>query len=172
MKIFGGGPKSLYYSLYKTKPPHHIPDRPQCFNYYLFCVCVCETCFSLVRSGVSVRSSSLGRVPCTNTDMGPRPQECVASSHLINGCTCGSNSTDQLQLFSLKVHSNIYFCLLCMYVLVLANNIHLYHVCLGGGYAGISASAPTTCTALHIQHQVLVGHQKLRLRQNHCNRNS
>ncbi|XP_026790207.3 (E2-independent) E3 ubiquitin-conjugating enzyme FATS [Pangasianodon hypophthalmus] len=55
-----------------------------------------------VTSGVRVRASSLGRIPCSHTEMVPSPQECVVFSHLLNSCSCGSNSTNQLHLLSLK----------------------------------------------------------------------
>ncbi|KAG7328169.1 hypothetical protein KOW79_008113 [Hemibagrus wyckioides] len=55
-----------------------------------------------VKSGVSVKTSSLGRLPCSHTEMVSRAQECVVSSHLLKNCTCESISTDRLQLLSLK----------------------------------------------------------------------
>ncbi|KAK2843254.1 hypothetical protein Q7C36_011469 [Tachysurus vachellii] len=55
-----------------------------------------------VKSSVSVKSTSLGRLTCSHTGMVSTAQECVVSSHLLKSCTCGSNSTDQLQLLSLK----------------------------------------------------------------------
>ncbi|XP_047677573.1 uncharacterized protein LOC113659284 [Tachysurus fulvidraco] len=61
-----------------------------------------------VKSSVSVKSTSLGRLPCSHTGMVPTAQECVVSSHLFKNCTCGSNSTDQLQLLSLKEALQLY----------------------------------------------------------------
>ncbi|KAF5899559.1 centrosomal protein C10orf90, partial [Clarias magur] len=54
------------------------------------------------KSGVSVRSFTLSRVPASHTETVPTPQECVVHPHYFKSCTCGSNSSDQLQLLSLK----------------------------------------------------------------------